>query len=207
MLPTPCWLLKWKNSLGAGGKPPAWQCGLITEGYEAHTDLDREEGVKEEKKKVVIFIVRQYSMAALEDDRKSFIICQKCLLITRAERRDGSSCWPQPISYIIICLQDLLARLSCSSSIKCNAIPQAFTCSVFHQWRHGYGHSSWNVFRVFCITCTDACSYSSPSVGLSLDHWVPSGSFPVSSPVCPPGLTECQHSLLVCHIHVNISAL
>lgn len=51
VLPTPCWLLKWKNSLGAGGKPPAWQCGLITEGYETHADLDGEVGVKEEKKK------------------------------------------------------------------------------------------------------------------------------------------------------------
>lgn len=120
------------------------------------------------KKEVVIFVVRQCSMAALKDGsyRKSFIICRKCLLSTGIERRNGSSCWPQPISYIIICLQDLLARLSCFSSIKCNGIPRAFTCSVFHHRRRGCGQMSCNIFRVFCITCTDACSYSSPAAGL-----------------------------------------
>lgn len=85
---------------------------------------------KKRKKKVVIFTVRQYSTALLKDDsyRKSFIICRKCLFLTTlAERRNGSSCWPQPISYIIICLQDLLAKLGCFSSIKCNGIPQGFT--------------------------------------------------------------------------------
>lgn len=38
MLPTPCWPLKWRSSLGAGGKPPAQQCGLTPKGYQT---LDR----------------------------------------------------------------------------------------------------------------------------------------------------------------------
>lgn len=54
VLPTPCWPLKWKNSLGAGGKSPAWQCGLIKKGYQTCTDLDREvvgRGCRENLKK------------------------------------------------------------------------------------------------------------------------------------------------------------
>lgn len=109
VLPTPCWPLKWRSSLGAGGKPPAQSCGLI---MKATKLLIGEEWGRNG----VIFTVRQYSVAALKDDSysKSFIICRKCLLLTTlAERRNGSSCWPQPISYIIICLQDLLAKLGC----------------------------------------------------------------------------------------------
>lgn len=34
VLPTPCWPLKGRSSLGAGGKPPAWQCELIPKGYQ-----------------------------------------------------------------------------------------------------------------------------------------------------------------------------
>lgn len=85
-------------------------------------------------RKGITLSVRQYSVAALKDDRysKSYIICWKCLhLRTLAERRSRSSCWPQPRSYITV----FGTCLATFSSIKCNEIPQGFTNSVFHYRR------------------------------------------------------------------------
>lgn len=95
-------------------------------------------------RKGITLSVRQYSVAALKDDRysKSYIICWKCLhLRTLAERRSRSSCWPQPRSYITV----FGTCLATFSSIKCNEIPQGFTNSVFHyRRRRGCGQTSWN---------------------------------------------------------------
>lgn len=41
VLPTPCWPLKWRSSLGAGWEPPAQQCGLTPKDYQS---LDRRGG-------------------------------------------------------------------------------------------------------------------------------------------------------------------
>lgn len=98
VVPTPCWPLKYISHLGAGGKPPARQCGLTPEGFQLL--IGEEWG-----RKGITLPVRQYSVAALKDDSysKSFIICWKCLhLRTLAEKRSRNSCWPQPRSYITV---------------------------------------------------------------------------------------------------------